>query len=326
MRRRALIGGLTGAAVAWPLAARAQLKPLPVIGFLSGGLPAEAARRVDAFRQGLGEAGYAEGDSVAIEYRWAEGHYDRLPALAAELVQRPVTVMAAVTLPAALAAKAATETIPIVFNSGDDPVKHGLVASLARPGGNATGVSFLTAGLNGKRLELLRELLPQPRLIAVLVNPKNPNVAAQTEEVETAARTLGQRIRIVPASTDAEIDAAFAELSQSDTSGVAIAGDPLFLARRERFVALAARYRIPTVYEFREYVAAGGLASYGSRIAEAYRQVGIYTGKILAGAKPADLPVVQPTAIEMAINLNTAKTLGLTISPLLLARADEVIE
>jgi putative tryptophan/tyrosine transport system substrate-binding protein len=325
MRRRDLVLGF-GATAAWPLLGRAQQKPVPVIGFLSGGSPKEAGLQVEAFRQGLGEAGYAEPGNVAIEFRWGEGHYDRLPALAAQLVQKSVAVIAAVTLPAALAAKAATQTIPIVFNSGDDPVKQGLVASLARPGGNATGVSFLTAGLNGKRLELLREMLPQPRLIAVLVNPKNPNIAAQTEEIETAARSVGQAIRMIRASTEAEIDAVFAEASQGGISGAVVAADPLFLARREPIVALAARYRIPTVYEFREFVAAGGLASYGSRITQAYHQVGLYTGKILGGAKPADLPVMQPTAIELAINLNTAKALGLTISALLLARADEVIE
>jgi ABC-type uncharacterized transport system substrate-binding protein len=326
MRRRELIAGI-GASLAVPIAARAQRPiPMPIIGFISGSSPKEAARQVEAFQQGLGKAGYAEGNNVAIEYRWAEGRYDWLPALAAELVQKPVAVIAAVTLPAALAAKQATETIPIVFNSGDDPVKQGLVASLARPGGNATGVSFLTSGLNGKRLELLREMLKQPHLIAVLVNPKNPNVAAQTEEVESAAHGIGQPIRIAKASTDAEIDAVFAEVSQSGAAGMVVAADPLFLARREPIVALADRYHLPTVYEFREFVAAGGLASYGSRIAEAYRQVGLYTGKILAGAKPADLPVVQPTKYELVINLNIAKALGLTISPLLLVRADEVVE
>jgi putative ABC transport system substrate-binding protein len=325
--RRTFITLLGGGAAAWPLAARAQQPAMPVVGYLHSGSPAPFAHLVTAFRQGLKEAGYVEGQNVKVEYRWAEGRYDQLPAMAADLVGRRVAVI--VTQggdPPPLAAKSATSTIPIVFTISSDPVKLGLVGSLNRPGGNVTGFWAYTSLLGTKRLELIRQLLPANTLIAVLVNPNNPNAHIDTPYFQDAARTLGQSISLMTASTETEIDAVFATLSDRRVSALLVNTDPFFLARRDQFVSLAARYSVPTVYPWREAVAAGGLISYGARLADGYRQVGIYAGRILKGAKPADLPVVQPTNFELVINLKTAKALGLEVPPTLLARADEVIE
>jgi putative ABC transport system substrate-binding protein len=325
--RRTFITLLGGGAAAWPLAARAQQPAMPVVGYLHSGSPAPFAHLVTAFRQGLKEAGYVEGQNVKVEYRWAEGRYDQLPAMAADLVGRRVAVI--VTQggdPPPLAAKSATSTIPIVFTISSDPVKLGLVGSLNRPGGNVTGFWAYTSLLGTKRFELIRQLLPANTLIAVLVNPNNPNAHIDTPYFQDAARTLGQSISLMTASTETEIDAVFATLSDRRVSALLVNTDPFFLARRDQFVSLAARYSVPTVYPWREAVAAGGLISYGARLADGYRQVGIYAGRILKGAKPADLPVVQPTNFELVINLKTAKALGLEVPPTLLARADEVIE
>jgi putative ABC transport system substrate-binding protein len=326
MRRRELITLLGGAAAAWPLAARAQQKAMPVIGFLSSEAPDVFAPRAAAFRRGLSETGYVEGQNLTIEYRWGEGHFDRLPALAADLVGRGVDVI--VTSGgnfSALAAKNATSSIPIVFVAGGDPVKAGLVASLARPGGNLTGVNVFAFELWGKRVELISELVPGARALAQLVNPKFPDAERDTAAVQEAARAKGLVLRILNASTESDIDAAFASFVDLQAGGLLVA-DPTYFSRREQIVALAARYAIPTIYDFRVYVAAGGLISYGTSLTDTYRNVGTYVGKILKGAKPADLPVEQPTRFELVINLNTAKALGLTVPPSILARADEVIE
>jgi ABC-type uncharacterized transport system substrate-binding protein len=326
MRRRKFITLLGSAAVAWPLAARAQQPALPVVGFLQSASPVQFAGRVRAFRQGLSEAGYVEGRNVTIEFRWAEGRNDRLPALAADLVRRQVTVIAT-NGPAAVAAKAVTTTIPIVFFSGGDPVKRGLVASLNRPGGNLTGFSMLVIETVPKKLALLHEVVPTARTIALLINPTNPTLAeAQTKYGEAAARALGLRLHIMHASTERDFEMVFARLAQMKTGGLVIGGDALFASRREQLGALAVRHAVPAIYQYREFAEAGGLMSYGSSATDAYRLIGVYTGRILKSERPADLPVQQSTKFELIINLKTAKTLGLTVPLPLLGRADEVIE
>jgi putative tryptophan/tyrosine transport system substrate-binding protein len=325
MRRRELIFLLGGAMTA-AHALGAQQKAMPVIGYLSGASPGPYAPFVAAFHRGLTETGYVEEQNVAIEYRWAEGRYDRMPALAADLVGRTVDVIAAGGDTAVLAAKSATSTIPIVFFSGSDPADRGLVASLARPGGNVTGVTFMTGELMPKRLELLTELVPQARVIALLVNSNKQGDESMMRDVQEAARAKGVQLHILKAGTDSEIDAAFASLVQLHAGGLVVSPDAFFGSRRDQLVALASRHAVPAIYEWREFAAAGGLISYGSSLTDTWRQVGIYAGKILKGAKPADLPVQRPTIFELVINLKTAKALGLTVPPLLLATADEVIE
>ena len=326
MRRREFIAGL-GGAVAWPLVARAQQPAMPIVGFLDSRSPDALVDRLRAFRQGLKDTGYVEGENVAIIYRWADNQLDRLPVLAAELVHRPVTVIASSGgLPPALAAKATTTTIPIAFLSADDPVRRGLVASLARPGGNLTGINFLNNELGTKQLELLRELVPTTARVALLLNPANPTGAEVTNDVESAARALGVQIQVVHASTSREIDAAFASFVRERPDALFVISDPFFNARRVQLALLTGRHGVPAIYSGREYAEAGGLMSYGSDIADAYRQLGVYAGRILRGAKPADMPVVQSTKFELVINDQTARMLGLTIPSSLLARADEVIE
>jgi putative ABC transport system substrate-binding protein len=327
MRRREFISLIGGTAAAWPLEARAQQTTMPVIGFLSGRSLVDSTQMMAALGQGLSEQGFVERQNVAIEYRWADGQYDRLPALAADLVRRQVAVILAVgSVPSPLAAKAATSTIPIVFIVGGDPVKFGLVASLNRPGGNITGVSVLSGPLTAKRLELLRELVPQAGVIACLVNPNNPEADSQLTDIRAAARTFGQALLILNASTDHELHTAFATLVRERAAGLLVGNDAFFVLRREQLVALAARHAIPAVYFLREFAAAGGLMSYGDTLAGAYRQVGAYIGRILKGTKPADLPVQQSTKVKLIINLKAANALGLELPPTLLARADEVIE
>jgi putative ABC transport system substrate-binding protein len=323
-RRELLILG--GGAVGWPFAAYAQQKAMPVIGYLGGGARGTAAPSVAAFQQGLSETGYVEGQNVAIEYRWAEGRYDRLPTLAADLVGRKVDVIAAITTASTLAAKTATSTIPIVFSVGGDPVELGLIASLARPGGNLTGVSILIGELMPKRLELISELVPQAGVIGLLVNPNNPLTEPMIRDVREAARAKRLHLDIVKAGTEGEINAAFATLVQLHAGALVVGADGFFSSRRDQLVALTARHAVPAIYEYREFAAAGGLISYGPSLTAANRQAGIYAGRILKGAKPADLPVQQPTTFELVVNLNTAKALRLTVPPSILARADEVIE
>jgi len=327
MERREFITLLGGTAAAWPLTARAQPSGIPVIGSLYGTSAAEWAVPIAGFRTGLGEAGFVEGRNVAIEYRWADGNYDRLPALAAELVALKVDLIAASGGDASSrAAKDATSTIPIVFNSGDDPVATGLVTSLARPGGNLTGISFLVVELHPKRLELLSDLVPQARVIGLLVNPDSPQTERVLRGMQEAARAKGIQLLVVKASTGSEIDAAFAALSQQAPGALVVQADPFFNSRRDQLVALAARYAVPAIYEGRQFAMAGGLISYGASLTAVYRQLGIYAGKILQGAKPADLPVQQPTAFDLVINLKTAEALGLTIPRTMLDLANEVIE
>jgi ABC-type uncharacterized transport system substrate-binding protein len=327
MRRREFITVLGGAAIAWPLAARAQQPTLPVVALIRDGSADTAARYVAAFRKGLNETGYVEGQNVTVEYHWLEGRYDRLPALLADLVRRQVAVIATPGNVPSIAAKAAIATIPIVFGVGDDPVQLGLVASLARPGGNVTGVNFFVQEVAAKRLRLLHDLVPKAVRIAVLVNPANAAVETTTlREVQEAAPTIGLQIQILKARTIGEIDAAFATLARERPDALFVAGDAFFLDRRVQFATLTARDRIPATYSVREPVAAGGLMSYGADLAEVFHQIGVYTGSILKGAKPADLPVLQSTKLEFVINLTTAKALGLTIPADVLSIADEVIE
>jgi putative ABC transport system substrate-binding protein len=325
MLRREVISLIGGAVTAWPLAAGAQQKAMPVIGYLVSGSPRPNAPNVAAFREGLSEAGYVEGKNVAIEYRWAEGNYDRLPPLAANLVDLKVDVMVAGGA-AVLAARDATSTIPIVFFGGGDPVAAGWATSLARPGGNLTGFSILVGELMPKRLELLSELVPQAGVIALLVNPNSAAAEGQTRDVQKAARAKGVQLSILKASTESEIDAAFASLVQLQAGALLVGADPFFNSRREKLVALSARFAVPAIYEWREFAELGGLISYGPSQMGLWRQVGIYAGRILNGTKPADLPVQQPTRFELVVNLKTAAALGLTVPPSILARANEVIE
>jgi putative tryptophan/tyrosine transport system substrate-binding protein len=322
MRRREFITFVGGAA-AWPLAARAQQ---PVIGFLNEGLPDAFGSRLQAFREGLSELGYVEGKSVAIEFRWAEGRYDRLPVMAADLAHRQVAVIAASATVAAVAAKRVTSTIPIVFAIGGDPVKFGLVKSLSRPDGNATGINFFTGAVGQKKLGLLHELVAKDAIIGFLANPSNPNAAHETEEAQAAAEQLGHKLITVNASTVAEIDTAFTTLVQANVGGLVVDPDGFFSVRRVQITTLATRHGIPAIHPNNEFVSAGGLMSYASSIPDAYRSMGNYTAQVLKGTKLTDLPVLQPTKLELAINLSTAKALGLTIPPGVLAIADEVIE
>jgi putative ABC transport system substrate-binding protein len=326
MKRRDFLTLLGGAAAAWPLTAGAQQPAMPVVGFLGLGAPANTASRVRAFHQGLSETGYVDGRNVAIEFRWAEDQQDRLPLLAADLARRPVAVIAASGISAAAAAKAATTTIPIVFNMGQDPVERGFVASLNRPGGNLTGVSNLNVELGPKRLELMRELLPTAIIITLLVDPTGPNAVTLMRDLQTAARALGLQLHVLHASSERDFDAVFATLLQLRAGALVIGNDGLFINRPERLGALTRRHEVPTIFQFREFAAAGGLMSYGDSLTEQNRMAGVYVGRILKGEKPADLPVQQSTKIELIINLKTAKALGLTVPLSLLGRADEVIE
>src|SRR5262249_51105034 len=326
MRRREFIALLGSGVAGWPLAVRAQQPAMPVVGFLGAGSPGPFAPQVAVFRQGLAEAGYVEGRNVAIEYHWAEGQYDQLPTLAAELVRRQVSVIVAFPIPAAVAAKAATTAIPIVFNVAGDPIKLGLVAGLAQPGGNATGVNSFLAELGAKQLGLLRELLPTATRVGLLVNPTNENVEGVTKDVVAAAGTLQVQIDVVRASDSREIEAAFATLVRNKVNALLIGSDVFFSSRRVQLATLTARHAIPAVWNVREFAEVGGLMSYGTNLADNYRLVGTYAGRILKGAKPADLPVVQPTKFEFVINLATAMALSIEVPPTLLARADEVIE
>jgi putative ABC transport system substrate-binding protein len=326
VKRRDFIAGL-GSAAAWPLAARAQQPAIPLIGFLSSQTAGAAAEFVAAFHKGLSETGFIEGRNVGVEYRWANDQPEQLPALAADLVGRHIAIIVAGGGPvSALAAKDASKTIPVLFSSGADPVRLGLVASLNRPGGNITGVNILITAIESKRVGLVQTLMPTAKSIALLINPSSLDAETQLNDVRAAARAIGKEIRVFNARNEAEIDAVFAMLAQAKGEPVQVAADPLFMSRREQIVALAARNGSPAIYEARPFSAAGGLMSYGPNMTDAYRQLGIYAGRILKGEKPADLPVVQPTKLELVINLKTARTLGIEIPPQLLAIADEVIE
>jgi putative tryptophan/tyrosine transport system substrate-binding protein len=327
MRRRDFITFVSGVAASWPLSAHAQQPTIPVVGFMSGRSPPDSEYLVSAFQQGLTETGFAEGQTVRIEYRWAQGDYDRLPALAADLISRGVTVLVGVGGDAsAVVATKATKTIPVVFGMGGDPVKAGLVASFNHPGGNVTGYTLWTSEMESKRLGLLRELLPGVPLIGTLVNPQFPTMVQQLEDLESAAKTVNQQLFVGRANNDAELDAALASFMQQHVGALLVTASPFFDTRHDRIVGFAAQNRLPAIYQFREYAVAGGLISYGPIIEEGYRNGGIYVGRILKGEKPADLPVWQPTKFDFVINLRTAKALGLTVPPQLLARADEVIE
>jgi putative ABC transport system substrate-binding protein len=326
MKRREFIA-LVGGAAAWPAGARAEQQERPVIGFLSSRSADESANHVAAFRQGLKEVGYSEGENVGVQYRWAYGQYDRLPMLASELVAQQVTAIAATGgNVSAVAAKAATHTIPIVFIVGDDPVKLGLVGGLNRPGGNATGMSIFTSELGSKRLEFLHELVPAPSVIGFLTNPNYQGSSAEVSALQAAAQSIGRQILVLNASSEGEIDAAFSTLARQQIKALLVGADALFVSRRDQLVALTARYSIPAIYDLREFVAAGGLVSYGTSLRDSYRRVGVYVGMILKGANPDDLPVMQATKVELVINLKTAERLGLTVPIALLGRADEVIE
>jgi ABC-type uncharacterized transport system substrate-binding protein len=328
MKRRNFIG-LAGGMAAWPLVVRAQRPAPPVVGFLGSASPNGYADFANGFQKGLKEAGYVEGDNVTTLYRWAEGQYDRLPGLAADLVsQRVAVIVATGGLPSALAAKRATETIPIVFTVGSDPVKFGLVSSLNRPSGNATGVTLFAYLLDTKRVELMHELVPGASVVALLVNPSGSSAQAeaQSADVEAAVRKFGQQLVVLKASTDSEIDAAIGGIAGNKASVLLVSADPQFLARRDQIVALVTRHAIPSIYEWRQYAEAGGLMSYGIDLVDAYRQTGLYAGKILGGAKPGDLPVLQPAKFEFVINLKTANSLGLTVPNTMLVAADQVIE
>jgi putative tryptophan/tyrosine transport system substrate-binding protein len=326
MKRRVFIA-LVGAAAAWPLVARAQQPSMPVIGWMSGRSPEDAAHLLAAFREGLRETGFVEGESVAIEYRWAGGQYDRLPAMAADLVSRAVAVLVGVGGdPSALAAKHATSTIPIVFGMGGDPVTAGLVASFNRPGGNATGFTLLTNLMEPKRVGLLHELVPGISVLGALVNPNFPPAARQLQEIEAATQTINQKLFVAQASNDAELDAALGALLQQRVGALLVAADPYFDTRRDRIIAFAAKNKLPAMYQFREFTLDGGLASYGPRLTDSYRQGGIYAGRILRGAKPGDLPVLQPTKFDLVLNMKTANALGLAVPNAIQLLADEVIE
>ena len=327
MRRREFISLLSGAAAGWPLAGRAQQPAMPVIGFLNGGSPDGYAPMVAAFRQGLKEAGYVERQNVTIEYRWAEGHYDRLPMMVADLVHSQVSVIVATSTPAAFAAKAATTTTPIVFTTSSDPVQFGLVTSLSQPGGNLTGVAELDVEVEPKRLQLLHELLPMAKVMSLLVNPTNPTADAQSRKMQAVAGTLGLQLHVLHASAERDFDTVFASLAQIKVSGLVIgSADPFFASQIEQLAALTVRHAVPAIYQLREFAAAGGLMSYGGSVRDAYRLAGAYTGRILKGEKPAELPVVQSVKVELILNMKTAEALGITVPPILLARADEVIE
>ena len=325
MKRRNFLAGLVG--IAWPLTALAQQPAMPVVGFLNSASAQPFENYVAGFRAGLKETGYVDGQNVAIEFRWAEGHYDRLPGMAADLVRRKVAVLVATGgSPAVLAAKAATTTVPIVFTIGGDPVRLGIVTSLSRPGGNMTGVDMFVNQMETKRLGLLRALVPKADLIAILLNPNNPFATGQMREVQEAARPHGQQIQILPASSESEINAAFTTVVQLHAAAMLVCGDPFFNSQRDKIIALAAEHAIPAIYEQREHALAGGLMSYGTSLSDGYRQAGIYVGRILNGEKPADLPVLQSTKFEFVINLKTAKALGIEVPPNLAAEADETIE
>ena len=327
MRRREFIKAATASAVAWPFAARAQQSAIPVLGFVNVASAKNFVRPLSAFLKGLGEVGYVDGQNVTIEYRWAEGKNDRLPSFVADLIERKVKVIAATSAPAAIVAKAATTTIPIVFTTADDPVRLGLVTSLNRPGGNVTGATQATVEVAPKQLQLLHELVPKARVMALLVNPAIPTLAdSSTRALQAAARTLGLNLHVLNASTEGEFDGVFAKLIQLRAGGLVIGSDPFFTSRTEQLAALAVHHAVPAVYHWREFAVAGGLVSYGAAVTDVYRLAGNYTGRILKGDKPADLPVQQVTKVEMHINQKTAKALGLTVPQALLSRADDVIE